>query len=378
MKIEQCQWSAGKGWQPLPTAGSLGTAAQVVILFGEARLIKQSGCFDAARKAYPNAHLFGCSTAGEIQPGGVEDETIALTAIAFEQTKVATARARIESPARSFEAGKQLARQFAPQGLRHVFVLSEGLKVNASELVNGINSMLPRGVTLSGGCAGDGSRMQTTHVWCDGGPEESAVVALGFYGDRLRVGMSAIGGWEPFGPDRLITRSKQNVLYEIDNGPALALYKKYLGAYAAELPASGKMFPLELCIGDQRVLRALIGINEAEQSITFAGNVPEGVYARFMIGHVEDLIQGTRLAAKDSLKNLLAFPSQLSILVSCCGRRFVLKQRIEEEVEAVREALGSRVMMTGFYSYGEIAPVRAGGQCELHNETMTITSFSET
>ncbi|HTX21218.1 MAG TPA: FIST N-terminal domain-containing protein [Candidatus Aquilonibacter sp.] len=377
MKTEQCQWSAEKGWEPLPSAGTLGAAAQVVLLFGGAKSLKQSRCLETVRKAYPNAHMFGCSTAGEIQPGGVEDETIALTAIAFELTKVATAQTRIESPARSFEAGKRLARQFDPNGLRHVFVLSEGLKVNASELVNGINSSLPRSVSTSGGCASDGGRMQTTHVWCDGEPEESAAVALGFYGDRLRVGMSAIGGWEPFGPDRLITKSKQNVLYEIDHRPALALYKKYLGAHARELPSSGKMFPLELCIGKQRVLRALIGVNEAEQSITFAGNVPEGIYARFMVGHVEDLIQGTRLAARESLKSLLDFQSQLSILVSCCGRRFVLKQRIEEEVEAVREALGSRVMVTGFYSYGEIAPVRAGGNCELHNETMTITSFSE-
>lgn len=378
MKTEQCQWSAKQGWKPLPSAGALGASAQVVFLFGGAKMLKQSGCLDAVRQAYPKAHLFGCSTSGEIQADHVWDETIALTAIAFDHTRVATARARIEGPERSFEAGEKLARQLKPEGLRHVFVLSEGLKVNASGLVAGINSVVPRGVTISGGCAGDGNRLQTTHVWCDGEPEESAAVALGFYGDRLRVGVSAISGWKPFGPDRLITKSKQNVLYEVDNRPALALYKKYLGAFARELPASGLMFPLELGMGSgQRVLRALLAVNEDEQSITFAGNVPEGVYARFMVGHVEDLIQGTRLAAGESLHNLDKFEPQFSLLVSCNGRRFVLKQRIEEEVEAVREALGSRVVLTGFYSYGEIAPAQTGGNCELHNETMTITSFSE-
>jgi len=204
-------------------------------------------------------------------------------------------------------------------------------------------------------------------------------MALGFYGEALRVGVSAIGGWKPFGSDRLITKSKQNVLYEIDNRPALALYKQYLGRFAGELPASGLMFPLELCIGDdkQRVLRALLAVNEEAQSITFAGNVPEGVYARFMVGQVEDLIEGTRLAAGESLQKLGTFKPQFSMLVSCNGRRFVLKQRIEEEVEAVREVLGSQTALTGFYSYGEIAPTRVGGNCELHNETMTITSFSE-
>jgi len=379
MKIEQCQWSAEKGWQPSLSAGTLGADAQVVFLFGSADLLKRFGCLDAVRRAYPKAYLFGCSTAGEIQSGGVSDETVALTAIHFEHTRLVVARTRIDGPEGSLAAGEQLARKFDPDGLRHIFVLSEGLKANASELVNGINSVVAPGVSISGGCAGDGNRLQTTHVWCDGEPEESTVVGLGFYGDRLRVGVSAIGGWKPFGPDRLITRSKQNVLYEIDNRPALALYKQYLGRFAEGLPASGLMFPLELRVGEQGypVLRALLGVDEKAQSITFAGNVPEGVHARFMVGQIEDLIEGTRVAARESLQGLGAFQPQFSILVSCNGRRFVLKQRIEEEVDAVREALGPGAVLTGFYSYGEIAPAKTGGHCELHNETMTITSFSE-
>jgi hypothetical protein len=191
--------------------------------------------------------------------------------------------------------------------------------------------------------------------------------------------VSAIGGWRPFGPDRVITRSRQNVLYEFDGRPALALYKEYLGKYADGLPASGLMFPLELKTGPEghRVLRALLAVDEREQSITYAGNVPEGAVARFMFGKIDDLIGGTQVAAKDSMDRLGAFPPELSILVSCNGRRYVLKQRIEEEIEAVREALGLQAVLTGFYSYGEIAPADSGGRSELHNETMTITSFSE-
>ena len=118
-------------------------------------------------------------------------------------------------------------------------------------------------------------------------------------------------------------------------------------------------------------------MNEQEQSITFAGNVPEGAQARFMFATIDDLISGTQIAAIDSMQRLGAFPPQLSILVSCNGRRFVLKQRTEEEVEAVREALGDQAALTGFYSYGEIAPSDTGGRSQLHNETMTITSFAE-
>lgn len=379
MRVEQRLWSRESGWQPSFDQPSFGEQAQLVLLFGAVEDVAESDCFALVRASYPGAHVIGCTTAGQIHDARVTDATIALTAVAFEHTRVELVRASIESVARSAEAGAALARALEPEGLRHVFVLSEGLRVNASELVRGIDAALPPGVTVSGGCAGDGNRLETTHVWGNGPPEQAAVVGLGFYGDRLQVGVSAIGGWRPFGPDRVITRSSHNVLHEFDGRPALALYKKYLGKFADDLPASGLMFPLELR-GDEegrRVLRALLSVNEADQSITFAGNVPEGAQARFMFATIDDLISGTQIAAIDSMQRLGAFPPQLSILVSCNGRRYVLKQRTEEEVEAVREALGEQAALTGFYSYGEMAPADGGGRSQLHNETMTITSFAE-
>jgi len=379
MKVEQRLWSREAGWQPGFDETSLGEQAQLVLLFGAVEDAATSECFARVRKSYPGAHVIGCTTAGQIQDARVLDGTIALTAVAFEHTRVELVRTSIASVDHSAEAGAELARALAPEGLRHVFVLSEGLKVNASELVRGIDAALPPGVTVSGGCAGDGNRLETTHVWGNGPPEQAAVVGLGFYGERLQVGVSAIGGWRPFGPDRVITRSSHNVLHEFDGRPALALYKQYLGKFADELPASGLMFPLELRGDEQgrRVLRALLSVNEEEQSITFAGNVPEGAQARFMFATIDDLISGTQIAAVDSMQRLGAFPPQLSILVSCNGRRYVLKQRTEEEVEAVCEALGDQAAVTGFYSYGEIAPAESGGRSQLHNETMTITSFAE-
>jgi hypothetical protein len=331
------------------------------------------------RQAFPNAHLFGCSTGGEIQGSRVDDGTLALTAVAFDHSQVTTAQVPIESVDASSAAGEQLIRQLDPRGLRHVFVLSEGLRVNGSDLVSGINAALPSGVSASGGFAADGNSLQETHVWCDGEPEQAKAIALGLYGDGLRIGLSVTGGWRPFGPDRVITKSRKNVLYEFDGRPALALYKQYLGTYAAGLPATGLTFPLELCIGSRknRVLRALLAVDEKEQSITFAGNVPEGSHARFMMGQIEDLIDGAIKAAKVSLDNLGASQPNLSLLVSCNGRRAVLKQRVEQEVEAVRDVLGEATALTGFYSYGEIGPLEAGGPPELHNETMSITNITE-
>jgi len=379
MKIEQCQWSATGGWNPQPRASSLGASAQLVLLFGNAGLVNRLECVAQIRQFFPKAHLLGCSTAGEIQGPHVRDGTLALTSVAFDHSYVAAVRVPIEGVDGGGGAGEQLIRQLDPRGLRHVFVLSEGLRVNASDLVRGINAALPPGVSASGGFAADGHAPQATHVWCDGEPQQSTAIALGFYGDGLRFGMSVTGGWRPFGPDRLITRSSKNVLYEFDGRPALALYKQYLGEHAAGLPAAGLMFPLELCLAptQRRVMRALIGVNEDEQSITFAGDMPEGSYARFMMGHIEDLIDGTLKAAKTSLDCLAGRRPSLSLLVSCAARRFFLNQRIEEEVEAVRDVLGEGAALTGFYSYGEIAPVDRGGPPELHNETMSITSITE-
>jgi len=379
MQVEQRLWTRETGWQPAFDVGASTHGAQLVLVFGGVEQVRGSECLERVRVRYPGAHVIGCTTAGQIQDTRVTDESIALTAVRFEHSRVKLVRAPIQSVALSMQAGQTLARALDPVGLRHVFVLSEGLKVNASELVRGIDACLPPDVTVSGGCAGDGNRLETTYVWGNGPPEQAAVIGLGFYGERLQIGVSAIGGWRPFGPDRLITRSTKNVLHEFDGRPALALYKLYLGKYADELPASGLMFPLELH-GDEagrRVLRALLSVDESAQSITYAGNVPEGAQARFMFATIDDLIQGSHIAAKSSMERLGDFRPELSILVSCNGRRYVLKQRTEEEVEAVREALGAQTAVTGFYSYGEIAPSDSGGRSQLHNETMTITSFAE-
>jgi hypothetical protein len=377
MKIEQTQWSTASGWRGAIASPTLGPSAQVAFLFGTPAAMKASRSLELCRKSYPNAHRFGCTTAGEIQGTEVRDDTVAMTAVAFDATHVAAAKVGIRNAAGSFEAGQKLVRSLDPTGLRHLFVLSEGLQVNGSELVNGINAALPDGVTVSGGFAADGDRLRETLVWCDGEPEQRAAAALGFYGDRLQVGSVATGLWGQFGPDRLITKSKDNVLYEFDGRSALALYKEYLGEYAKGLPATGLLFPLCLFIRDtgHSVLRAILTVDEAAQSMTFAGNVPEGALARMMMGSIERLIDGALAAARTLA--LGGGATALCVLVSCNGRRYVLKQRIEEEVEAVREVLGEQAILTGFYSYGEIAPIAAVGSSELHNETMTITSFAE-
>jgi hypothetical protein len=202
---------------------------------------------------------------------------------------------------------------------------------------------------------------------------------VGLYGSRLKVGFGSLGGWDSFGPDRLITKSKANVLYELDGQSALGLYKQYLGEHAKGLPATGLLFPLSIRTqsGETAVVRTILSVDEAEQSMTFAGEIPEGAYARLMKANFDRLIDGATGAARTSEQALGPGSAELALLISCVGRKLVLKQRVEEEVEAVRDVLGEGTTLAGFYSYGEISPFAPGARCELHNQTMTITALSE-
>jgi hypothetical protein len=378
MKIEQMRWTQGNGWEPT-APGRLGDAAQMVLLFGSTAVLKEQRHLDEISQAYPNAHLLGCSTSGEIYQTQVFDESLVATAIQFEATQIQGVRIKLSDGISSFEAGERLVKELDRPGLVHVFVLSEGLKVNGSQLVDGLTKHLPSHIAITGGMSGDGTRFQETLVFWDSVPEKEVIAAIGLYSDRLRVGYGSLGGLDSYGPERLITRSKDNVLYELDGKSALSFYKTYLGEYAQGLPAIGGRFPLSLRISENTrpVVRTVLAVNEDEQSMTFTADMPEGAYARFMKANCDRLVDGAIGAAKTSYEAVGSSSPDLAVLVSCISRKLVLKQRIEEEVEGVRDVLGDRTVFTGFYSYGEISPFTPGTRCELHNQTMTITTFSE-
>ena len=377
MQIEQTRWSQSTGWIPMHP-NTLGERAQLVLLFGSPACLKQTAWQEDIQGAYPNAHRLGCSTAGEIFQTEVTDETLVATAIAFEHTRLQGASLKLSDVSDSYRAGEQLANSLPGESLVHVLVISDGQNVNGSELVMGLTQHLPPGVTLTGGLAGDGDRFQETLVLWDGPPEPNTIAVVGLYGDRIRVGFGSLGGWDAFGPERVVTLSTGNILYELDGQPALALYKKYLGEHATDLPASGLLFPLSLRTGaGESVVRTILGVNEAEDSLTFAGDIPQGGHARLMKANFDRLIDGAVGAAQVSYEAIGKTAPELALLISCVGRKLVLKQRIEEEVEGVRDILGPKTVLAGFYSYGEISPFTPTARCELHNQTMTITTLSE-
>ena len=377
MRIEQQQWRSGEGWKHAGPR-QLNGKADLVLAFGGTAALAEEKPIEALRIQYPNAHIVGCSTAGEILDTQVSDDTIAATAVKLDHTEVRTAEIAIHRPEDSRALGRKLASTLETRGLDHVLLISDGQHVNGSELAVGVQEALPKGVGVTGGLAGDGARFKRTLVFADHGPREDRVVAVGFYGPRLKVGYGSLGGWDPFGPQRIVTRSENNVLYELDGQPALDLYKRYLGEHASGLPATGLLFPLSIQATphDRELVRTILSVNERDKSLTFAGDMPEGSYARLMKANFDRLVDGAHGAAANA--SLLHANPDLAILISCVGRKLVLKQRTEQELEAVRDVLGPQTAMTGFYSYGEICPASPNANCELHNQTMTITTMTET
>lgn len=324
--------------------------------------------------------IVGCSTAGEISDEGVSDDSFSIVAMHFDATEVRTAEAELKSPDASRAAGQAIGKKLAAPNLSSIFVLSPGLNVNGSEFAKGISDSVGKDVVITGGLAGDGTTFSSTHTLLNGKVYADHAVAFGLYGDKVTVKSGSRGGWKPFGPIRRVTKAEANVLYELDGKPALKLYKEYLGDKAAELPASGLLYPFALLREEDRretgLIRTILAVDEEKESLTLAGDMPQGGLVRLMHADTDSLVEGAREAAEEAhIKGRKG--SSATLLVSCVGRKIIMGSDVDEEVEAVIGAIGENSAFAGFYSYGEICPYSETGFSELHNQTMTITHISE-
>ena len=339
--------------------------------------------YEDLRRMFPNAHIVGCSTGGQIMACDVGDDAVAALAMAFRSTRIEIVQQRIETPSGSFDCGVNLGRSLAKPELAGVFVLSDGLSINGSALVKGVVSQIGPDVPLTGGLAGDGMDFAKTLVGADSVPTAKTVVAIGLYGDQVVVGHGSAGGWDVFGPRRKISRAEGNVLFELDGSPALDLYEHYLGPEEAKgLPGTALVFPLRVCDPAKpgnEVVRTVKSVDRDARSLTFAGDMPEGWNAQLMRGQFDRLIDGAAEAARHASAKLdqRHVGDRAAILVSCVGRRSLMGQRIVHEIEAVCEELDSDMRQLGFYAYGEISPHAVSGGCQLHNQTMTVTTLQE-
>ncbi len=391
MRIDELSWSEPKGWSRHNASvvrngnGHNGSACKtdLVLYFGTRETLANGVRYQELRTMFPDARVVGCSTGGQIHNDDVSDNEISVAALSFEATEIRLSREPAHAPEQSRKCGEAIGKTLAASDLAGIFILSDGLNVNGSELVAGIMSIVGQSVPVTGGLAGDGAQFKETLVGADCAPRNHLVAAIGFYGRAIRIGHGSAGGWDEFGPRRSITRSAGHVLHELDGSPALDLYERYLGEEEAKgLPGTALLFPLRI-YDPQRpkhdLVRTVLAVDRHARSMTFAGDMPAGWVAQLMRGNFDRLAAGAADAARQA-SCAIAKTSEsdgLAVLVSCIGRRLLMGQRTADEVEAVGAEFGPRMTRLGFHSYGEISPHAVSGVCELHNQTMTVTAITE-
>lgn len=377
MKTVQLVKHNNKDWEYL--SDNLELKNPLVLVFGNRFFLEEKGIYDEIRQKFPDGHIVFGSTSGDITTHFVSDQSITITAIEFERTtyKIKTSNL-LNSDTDSFKTGEELVNKFNKEGLKHVFVVSEGSFVNGSQLAKGMNAVVSQDVLITGGLCGDAGRFEKTLASYNEDPKQGEIVVIGFYGDTFEASFAIHGGWIPFGPERIVTSSESNVLLELDGQPALDLYKKYLGEKSKELPGAALLYPLNVKSSNEKqsYVRTILNIDEETNAMVLAGDIPENSRVQLMMTNVDNIASASELAAKQALEKRKTKP-QLALLVSCIGRKLVLDQRVEEEIEEVVSTVGEDTTICGFYSYGEIAPFNSEMNCQLHNQTMTITLISE-
>ncbi len=346
----------------------------IVFLFGRRAEMLDGDIYRALRDIYPYSDIVGCSSSGNILGDRVTDAKIVASAIYFDKGSVRVSIRDFSKWDNQLQLGKDLILALPKGRLKHIFIMADGLKINGSKLIEGANMALPKGISITGGLAGDDENFIESVVMVNGVAKSNRVIAIGFYGDTIEVKSGCFSGWSEFGILRKITKSKGNIVYEIDGKPALELYRRYLGGYAKELPKSALNFPIsikERRDDSRNLIRSVLGIDEEKKALIFAGDVPTNYYARLMKASVDGLIDGAMEASRQIGE--LNSRVSLGLVVSCVGRKLVLNQLVDEELESIKQVLGNSVNLVGFYSYGELAPFRGSNMCELHNQTMTIT-----
>jgi hypothetical protein len=375
MKSQQGLWTQAQGWRwgdaPL-------SAAKLVLCFGAPQALEQSEAPRHMKLRYPEAVIASCSTGGEIFGADVFDDSVSALALSFEHTSVSAVSVRLEQAGGETAAGQQLARTLFRRDLAAILIFSDGTQVNGSALIRAVRDVTGPGVVVTGGLAGDGPHFVRTLTGLDGDVTPGQICAIGLYGARIRIGHGSAGGWDVFGPVRTVTKADGTRLYELDGRPALDLYKAYLGEEALRLPGSALLFPLQIFApgdGSGAIVRTVVGVDEYAKAMVFAGDIPQGWSARLMKCNFDRLVHGAADAAQQA--HSAGAIGVAAILVSCIGRKLLMGQRIGDEVEAVQRVLGADAAISGFYSYGEISPHAKSGVCELHNQTMTITTLWE-
>jgi len=357
---------------------SLDSENTMILVFFESTLVIDQHLKNI-KAVYPKSKILGSSTSGEIQNGEINDHSIVCVVTRFKHTRLKLFSAPINF-ATSAEVGRTISESLVSPELKNILLFTDGLNIDGSDLIKEMHQTLLDkniNVPITGGLAGDGNRFINTFVIFGTEIKTHHAVALGFYGEHIQIFAGTGTGWDPFGPLRVVTKAERNTIFEIDGIPALKLYREYLKEDAQNLPVSGVLFPLGVSWGkNENIVRSVARIDEANNGLIFASRIPENSKVQLMHSNVMKLIKAAENALDNCPMDFTQDTPTLAVIVSCIGRRMIMGQKTEDEIEIIRDRLPIHAEICGFYSYGEFAPT-ANKQNELHNQTMTLIIFQE-
>jgi hypothetical protein len=317
-----------------------------------------------------NIEVFGASTSGEITNDEVSEHSIAVMLLEISRD---TYRLNV------FDGEGKTSSQVG-QGVAEwaktlydnpaIMVMSAGLRADGEQIVNGIIYTMERQVPLFGGLAGTEPGMQETFVFNTSQVLADGVVALAFDQNTIALQGIAASGWKGIGTPKTITKAEGNIVYRIDDEPALDLYNKYLDI--GNDTTLAMEYPLLLMRDDgSSVLRAAFLVNE-DKSIIYAGTVPEGAKVRFSMSPGFEIIEHA-VEQMSEFNQKIPRPDAI-VLFSCKGRHLALGQMVKDEISAIRKLW--KVPLVGFFTFGEIGPAPQG-RCDFHNYTLVPVLICE-
>ncbi|MEM6838904.1 MAG: FIST N-terminal domain-containing protein [Cyanobacteria bacterium P01_C01_bin.120] len=374
---ESLCYDLANGWsKPFPDLDSDNT---LIVVFAAHEYCDSPEPLKELRQAFPKSKIIGCSTPVVVCDGGLREGAIAVGIIRFKNTQIRLSYTSVQGFAESRTAGQHLGKQLADENLKGVLIFSDGVTTEATDLVRGLQEMLPSDVTIAGGLA-SGHTLDDTWMLCDGELKRFYACAVGFVGNTVELTRATGGGWRLVGGECQATRTAGRTLFELDGEPANAVYQRQIGCNAGfGLHESSTRYPLTLRLPDleMQIVRDINSVDEASGALELAGDIPEGVMVQVMTTTEDEILDGVDEAIERlRSKTILPKHNALAVYVSCAGRRAVLLEKTNEEAALAHDGLGQGIHQIGMYAFGEISTTSSGPP-HVHNETITIGLIRE-
>ncbi|MBC7850927.1 MAG: FIST C-terminal domain-containing protein [Chitinophagaceae bacterium] len=349
--------------------------------------IKQDTDYVCSLLHEKNIQVFGSTTAGEfinseILQGAI---TIMLLDLNPDHFKIVFSET---SESSAYDSAKKLGTDGKWLFANPAFMIASGwLHTDGEEIMRGIQEGAGNDAPVFGGMAGDDLLLRQPIVFTYGRKSVTGLVAIVINEDRIAMKGVATCGWKPIGIRKVVTKSVGNIIYTIDDQPALDLVIKYLGLNIDLNPGTdivtniGAYYPLQLERENSApVMRTAMLGNKEDRSLICAGTVPQGAKVRFSLPPDFDVID-TVVSECMELKNEQQSEADAMIIFSCISRYLSFGVMTSEEIERVAQVWNAPLI--GFFCYGEfgksLSDKRTGqiGRHEFHNNTCCVVVLKE-